>query len=289
MAASIQVRRLESAPRTSPRSAAWLAGALMAGAMGIAVVPFVWAFLTALQTERQIYAFPPRLLPDPVTLANYALEFQQGLGRGLMNSALAAFSAVVLTVVTASMCAYPLARLRFRGSGVLLLLIVAPMMVPGLVNLIPTFMILASLGLLDTYTGLILVYWVHALPVSIWILRAFYQTLPLELEEAATVDGASRLQVLVQIITPIAQPALVAVAVIDFLAAWNDYVIAAIMTSSAEMRTAQVFLYANIGDVYTNWGGLMASAIVVTLPVLLVFAFLQRQFIDGLIAGALKG
>lgn len=284
MAATVSVRR-----RARRSGGAWIAAALMAPATLVVVVPFLWALVVSLETQKQIYQFPPALLPDPATLANYALEFQQGLAWGLVNSALTSVSAVLLTVVTASMCAYPLARMRFRGSGLALFLIVAPMMVPGLVNLVPTYMILARLGLLDTYGGLILVYWVHALPGSIWILRGFYQTLPQEIEEAAVVDGASRLQVLVQIITPIAQPALAAAAVIAFLGAWNDYIIAAIMTSSAEMRTAQVFLYANIGDVYTNWGGLMASAIVVTLPVLVLFAVLQRRFIDGLTAGALKG
>lgn len=267
----------------------WLLGTAMIGAMAIVIIPFVWAFFTAIETQKQIYAFPPQILPEPVTLLNYAVQFQEGLAQGLINSTIVSVSAVALSIVAASMCAYPLARLRFRGSNIVLFLIIAPMMIPGLVNLIPTYMILGVLGLLNTYLGLILIYWVRALPISVWILRGFFQTLPAEIEEAAVVDGASHLQTLFQIVMPIARPALLAVAVLDFLDAWNDFIIASIVTSSADMRTAQIYLYANIGDTQTNWGGLMAAAIVVTLPVVIVFAFLQQRFVAGLTAGALKG
>jgi multiple sugar transport system permease protein len=267
----------------------WAVGGLIVLSMLVVLVPFLWAILTSFQTQQQIYAFPPRLLPSPFTLENYAVEFEGGLALGIFNSVVVSTAAVLLALLTASMCAYPLARLRFRGSNLVLFLIIAPMMIPGLVNLVPTYLILAALGLLDSYSGLILVYWVTSLPVSIWILRGFFQTVPPELEEAATVDGASRWQAFFQIILPLTQPALVAVAVLSFLTSWNDFIIASIVISSANLRTAQLFLYANIGDTETNWGGLMASAIVVTLPVVVLFALLQRRFVAGLTAGALKG
>jgi ABC-type glycerol-3-phosphate transport system permease component len=262
---------------------------LMSCAILLALLPFVWAFLTSVKLQHQIYAFPPEVIPNPFTLFNYVSEFRGGLGQGLFNSAFVSLFSVALTVAAGCLAAYPLARIDFRGSQAVLFVVVAPMMIPGLVNLIPTYLILASLGLLDTYAGLILIYWVGSLPVSVWILRGFFKTVPPELEEAAVVDGCSRIQTLYQIILPVSKPALVAVALLAFLNAWNDFIVASIITTSAEMRTAQIFLYANIGDVEVNWGGLMAAALVVSLPVVLIFFFLQRNFVSGLTAGAVKG
>jgi ABC-type glycerol-3-phosphate transport system permease component len=264
-------------------------GSAMIGWMLVVFLPFAWALSTALKDQKQAYIFPPRFFPNPIVLGNFGVQFQQGLANGLLNSAVVSTMAVLLTLLTAAMCAYPLARMSFRGDGVILFLIVVPMMIPGLVNLVPTYMILATIGVLNTYLGLILVYWVQSLPISIWILRGFFQALPYELEEAAVMDGASPWQTLFSVLLPIAQPALLAVAVLVFLAAWNDFIIASIITSSAEMRTAQIYLYANIGDTQTDWGGLMAAAVVVTIPVVVVFAVLQRRFVAGLTTGALKG
>lgn len=276
-------------PTRGHRGVAWGPNLLMILAMVLALLPFAWAFLTSVKLQHQIYAFPPEIIPNPFTWFNYASEFQGGLAQGLFNSAFVSAFAVLLTVSAASLAAYPLARLRFRGSQLVLFSIIVPMMIPGLVNLVPTYLILGALGLLDTYLGLILIYWVGSLPVSVWILRGFFQTIPVELEEAAVVDGCSRLQTLFQIILPMSRPALVTVALLTFLQAWNDFIIASIVTTSAEMRTAQIFLYANIGDVEVNWGGLMAAALVVSAPVVVLFLFLQRSFISGLTSGAVKG
>ena len=254
----------------------------------LALLPFAWAFLTSLKPERQVFAFPPRLLPDPATPYNYARAIDHGLLLALFNSSAISLSTVALVLVAGALAAYPLARIRFRGSQVVLFLIIAPLMIPGLVNLVPTYIVMAKLGLLDSYAGLILIYWVHSLPLAIWVLRGFFQTIPRELEDAAAVDGASRIQSLWSIVVPLSQPALAAVALLVFLNAWNEFVIASIMTSSAVMRTAQVFLYLNMTDVGINWGEMMASALSINLPVLGLFLLLQRRFIAGLTAGALR-
>lgn len=286
---STQVQSAPGSRRLARQRSAWLQTTLMVAAIVIALLPFVWAFLTSVKFQRQIYAFPPELLPRPFTLFNYGSEFEGGLAQGLLNSAVVSFCAVALTVSAAALSAYALATMRFRGSQLVLFVIIAPMMIPGLVNLVPTYMILASLGLLNTYLGLILLYWVGSLPVGVWILRGFFRTVPHELAEAAVVDGCSRFQVLTRIVLPISKPALMTVAVLAFLHAWNDFIVASIITTSAEMRTAQIFLYANIGDIEVNWGGLMAAALVVSLPVVLLFLFVQRSFVSGLTAGAVKG
>lgn len=252
------------------------------------VLPFAWALLTSLKVERQIYAFPPVILPSPVTGYNYLQAINHGLLLALFNSLFISTTTVVLVLIAGSLAAYPLARMSFRGSQLILFLILVPMMIPGLVNLVPTYIIMAKLGLLDSYQGLILIYWVHSLPLAIWVLRGFFQELPHELEDAAAVDGASRLRILWSIMVPLSQPALAAVALLVFLNSWNEFVIASIMTSSSLMRTAQVFLYTNMTDVGVNWGEMMASGLATNLPVLTLFLLLQRRFISGLTAGALK-
>ncbi len=275
-----------------PRASLRVEHALLYGAMALvavlSILPFVWAFLTSLKVERQVYAFPPQILPDPVTGSNYVQAIQHGLLLALFNSAFISLSTVVLVLVAGSLAAYPLARITFPGSQIVLFLIIAPMMIPGLVNLVPTYIMMAKLGLLNSYQGLILIYWVHSLPLAIWVLRGFFQALPHELEDAAAVDGASRLRILWSIVLPLSQPALAAVALLVFLNAWNEFVIASIMTSSALMRTAQVFLYLNMTDVGVNWGEMMASGLATNLPVLALFLLLQRRFIAGLTAGSLK-
>jgi ABC-type glycerol-3-phosphate transport system permease component len=248
----------------------------------------VWSLVTSLKPQQQIYIFPPRFLPDPATGYNYLQAIQHGLLLALFNSMFISLMTVVLVLAAGSLAAYPLARIDFRGSQVVLFLIIAPMMIPGLVNLVPTYIVLAKLGLLDSYEGLILIYWVNSLPMAIWVLRGFFQSIPGELEDAASVDGASRLRTLLSIILPLSQPALAAVAMLVFLNAWNEFVIASITTSSSLLRTAQLFLYQTMTEVGVNWGEMMASALAINLPVLVLYLILQRRFIAGLTAGAIR-
>jgi ABC-type glycerol-3-phosphate transport system permease component len=254
----------------------------------IALAPFAWSLVTSLKPQQQIYIFPPRFLPDPATLYNYDQAISHGLLLALFNSMFVSLMTVLLVLAAGSLAAYPLARIEFRGSQIVMFLIIAPMMIPGLVNLVPTYIVLAKLGLLDSYQGLILIYWVHSLPMAIWVLRGFFQTIPGELEDAASVDGASRLRTLISIIMPLSQPALAAVAMLVFLNAWNEFVIASITTSSALLRTAQVFLYQTMTEVGVNWGEMMASALAINLPVLALYLILQRRFIAGLTSGAIR-
>ncbi len=286
-AGSLAWPRGSSRPRPRNYGQIWVYAGMVLLSL-VAALPFVWAFLTSLKPERQIFVFPPQVLPDPATAYNYGRAIDHGLLLALFNSSVVSLATVCLVLVAGTLAAYPLARIAFRGSQVVLFLIIAPMMIPGLVNLVPTYMVMAKLGLLDSYQGLILIYWVHALPLAIWILRGFFQTIPGELEDAGAVDGCTRLQSLWLIVLPLAQPALAAVALLVFLNAWNEFVIASIMTSSSLMRTAQVFLYLNMTDVGVNWGEMMASALAINVPVLALFLLLQRRFIAGLTAGALR-
>jgi ABC-type glycerol-3-phosphate transport system permease component len=262
---------------------------LMLLALAIAVAPFIWALFTSLKTEDQIYRVPPQILPDPFSLSSYHRSIEHGLVRSLVNSGILSIGTVVLSVLIGGHAAYGLARFNFRGSTLILFFIIAPMMIPGLVGLVPQYIIWAQLSLLDSYLGLIIIYSVSSLPVTVWILRGFFQSIPRELEEAAAIDGCSRLQTLYRIIVPLSGPALGAVALLAFLHAWNEFIIASIMISSKSMRTAQLLLYLNIGDLAVNWAELMAAAMAVNVPVLLLFFLLQKFFVGGLAAGAIKG
>ncbi len=150
----------------------------------------------------------------PYPHAPYEHAIRHGLARSLLNSSLISLSTVALVITTAAIAAYPLARMSFSGQNLILLLIIAPIMIPGLVNLVPAYILMAKLALLDSYEGLILIYWVHSLPMAVWILRGFFRTIPQELEDAAAVDGCSPIQTLTKIILPLSQPALAAVALL---------------------------------------------------------------------------
>jgi multiple sugar transport system permease protein len=262
---------------------------LMASTVAIVLVPFLWEISTALKPESQLLARPSRLIPSPPTLRNFSHALARGVGRGLVNSFIVAAAAAALSIGIGSLAAYSFARLRFRCANALLFLIIAAMMLPTLSNLVPVYILMSRLGILDTYWVLILLYTVTHLPLVVWILRGFFQAIPREIDEAATIDGATPLQLLFRIIMPLSQPALAAAALIVFTFSWNDFVIAVTMTSSSSMRTAQVWLWSTIGDVGTDWGALMAVSALTNLPVLLVFLFLERRFIAGLSTGAVRG
>jgi multiple sugar transport system permease protein len=262
---------------------------LLAALSVLAIGPFFWGILTSFKSARQIASQPLAWLPNPLTFDNYARAFQRGLGIGISNSVIVALASVVLSVGLAALTGYALARIRFRYSNLILFSIIAPQFVPGLVNLVPTYIIMAHLGLLDTYTVLILLYTVHSLPMAVWIVKAFFETVPVELEHAAMIDGCTRWGCLWRIMLPLAQPGLAAAALFAFVNSWNEFLIAITMTSSAEMRTLPVAIYLSITDVGIDWGALMAGATLAVLPIALLFVFLQKRFISGLTAGALKG
>jgi len=255
----------------------------------LAVFPFVWGVITSLKTPRQIAVQPFAFIPDPLSFENYSRAVARGMSDGLRNSILVAVVSVLLTIALASLSGYALARVRFRFSNLALFCIIAPQFVPGLVNLVPTYIIMSHLHLIDTYTVLILLHTVQSLPMAVWILKAFFETVPADIEQAAMVDGCTRWSSLFQVILPLAQPGLAAAALFAFVSSWNEFLVAVTMTTSASMRTLPVAIYLSITDVGIDWGALLAGATAAVLPIILLFVFLQQQFISGLTAGALKG
>ena len=276
---------------TGERWRPWLAFMLLAAAAVLFIAPLAWMASTALKTEAKIFAPEPEWIPRPATLENFqSLETKAAeapVGRWLLNSGIVSTSVVVLVLVISSMAAYPLARMRFRGRDALFYLILATMIIPSQVTLIPVFLLIQKLGWFDTYQALI----VPGLagPFGVFLLRQFMLTIPRELEEAATVDGCGAWRTWWQIILPLTRPALATLAVLTFLGAWNDFMWPLIATNSLEMRTIPVGIQVFHGRYTSQFGLLMATALLASAPVLLVFLLHQRFITRGVVLTGLKG
>ncbi|WP_249355413.1 carbohydrate ABC transporter permease [Deinococcus metallilatus] len=253
----------------------------------LTLIPLVWMILGSLKSADEVVAYPPTFLPHHFAWHNYVEVFTTvPFGRYILNTFFVATSVTVVALLFHSMAAYALARLKFRGRDALFLGIVATLMIPFSVTLIPTFILVKSLGWLDTYWALI----IPAIPnaFGIFLLRQFYLGLPVELEEAARLDGATPAGIFWRIALPMSQPILATLATFFFLANWNAYLWPLIVTQNPNMRVTQVALAAFSGEHSTSWQLIMAGATVAALPGLLLYLFLQRYLIEGIKLSGLK-
>lgn len=273
------------------RRAALYAG-LVAASIAM-VTPFLWTVSTAFKPSADVFASPPKLIPDPATLDNFQTVLTQlPFDRYLLNSIIVTGAIVILNVVFGTMAAYAFAKLRFPGRNVIFAVLLLTLMVPFQVNLIPLYTIMVRLkeatGIIgaDTYFGLIAPSAVQVF--GIFLMRQFLRSIPNEILENARVDGASEWRILRSIIFPLAAPGMATLAIFTFIAAWNDFLWPLIVTSSADMRTLPVGLALLARKNTVNWGQTMAGTVMAAGPMILVFLVLQRRFIEGLTAGAVK-
>jgi multiple sugar transport system permease protein len=239
-------------------------------------------------TNAQINTFPPKIIPDGLHLDGYRYVFRTGdFGHWFLNSTIVAVVTVASNLVFCSFAGYAFARMRFRGSRSLLALMLATLVVPFQLTMIPTFLLMKKLGLIDSLGALILPSLVT--PFGVFLLRQFFVSVPREIEEAAWIDGCSRLSTLVQIVLPLARPALATVAVLTFLTVWNDLTWPLIAINSSEHYTLQLGLATYSGAHRTQWAAVMAGNLLVTLPVVIAFLLAQRTFIRSLTSSAVKG
>ena len=252
------------------------------------LIPMVWMLVTSLETLRETQHFPPVLLPHPLRLANYSdVLSQTPFARWFINTVIVTVVTVVGNLLLCSLAGYAFARIKFFGRDVVFIAILATLMIPFQVVMIPTFIIVKDLGMINTLGALIVPNLAGAF--GIFLLRQFFRTLPVELEEAARIDGASRLSVLFKIILPLSGPALATLAVITFLWTWNDFLWPLITISSANNMTLQLGLTTFQGTHQTSTNLLMAANVMSMLPVLLLFFLAQRYFIRGIATSGLKG
>jgi multiple sugar transport system permease protein len=253
----------------------------------IMLVPLLWMLIVSLETRQQATSFPPQLIPSSVHLSNYSAAWNAvPFGRFFLNSLLYSLATVAGNLLFCSLAAYAFARIRFFGREVLFVVLLATLMVPFQVILIPTFLIVKKLGMVDTIGGLIVPNLCSAF--GIFMLRQFFRTLPIELEEAARIDGTSRLGILFKIILPLSLPALATLGIIQFMWSWNDFLWPLIIIQSQAHDTLQLGLSQLQGSHFTQWNLLMAGTLMSQIPMLAVFLLAQRWFIRSVAFTGIK-
>jgi ABC-type glycerol-3-phosphate transport system permease component len=270
-----------------PRNA-WGTAALIVLVVASAF-PFYWAIVSSFTPEARLFE-APSLVPRTLVLEHYrALFTQRDFWIPIRNSLVVAGCTTVFCVSLGGLCAYALARLRFRGKAPLLGLILAVSVFPQISIVSPLYLVLRRLHLINTFPGLILPYLTFAMPLTVWLLVGFFRQLPGELEEAAMVDGASRLRALWEIILPLALPGLATTAILTFVYSWNEFLFALSFTLGPERQTVPVAIALFRGQYQVPWGQILAAAVVATAPVALLVLAFQRRIVQGLTAGAVKG
>lgn len=275
-------------PKTFKRAAQYAVLALYLLFLGF---PLVWLLSTSFKQPREMVELHPTLIPKHPTLDNYVTAFtEQDLARSALNSLIVAGSAAFLTVLVAMPAAYSLVRFRTRLSTITLGWVLVSQLFPFVLLVIPLFLILREAALTNTRFGLILVYVTWSLPFALWMLQGFVRGIPRELEEAAAVDGATRVQILRRVVAPLLAPGLVATALFAFISGWNEFFFALVLLKSPELATLPVTLARFVGvEGIARLGPLAAGSLLATLPSLIFFAVLQRRLGEGSLAGAVKG
>jgi multiple sugar transport system permease protein len=265
----------------------WLLGFII---VLFAVFPILWAFLTSVKREEAIITRVMQYIPQEVTFENYvAIWTRSNFPTLLTNSVVVTALTTVICVVIGTLASYAIARFQFRGRRELMLFYLVIRMFPAVMIIIPLFILMRNLGLLDSRLGLALAYTTFLLPVFIWMMKGFFDAVPLELEDAARIDGCSRIGAMVRVILPLVVGGLTATAVFVAIGAWNEFLFALMMTTSTGSRTWPVGLQLMVGEFQLPWGSLAAGGIISIIPVILLFALVQRALVRGLTAGAVKG
>ncbi len=254
------------------------------------LAPVYWVVVTSFKIPREIYALPPTLFPHEPTLENYREAlFGSPFLRYLFNSFVVAVGVTMISVCLGALTAYPIARMKFKGRVNAARLIVAAYLLPPSLLFIPLFLVLQNLGLIDTRLGLIVAYLTFTVPFCTWMMIGYFHTIPMELDEAAQMDGATRLQTLIRVVLPIATPGLAVVALFAFTHAWNEFLFALVYVYSDQAKTFTAGLSGLVmGDTFI-WGQLMASSVLAIIPILIIYLGAQRYIVEGLAAGSVKG
>jgi ABC-type glycerol-3-phosphate transport system permease component len=262
--------------------------------LGIVVVavlvltPFLWSLSTSLKVKEDVLLFPPKFIPWPATLENYREVLTTGFPRYLMNSAIVSLSTVLVVLVVSIHAGYAVARYEFRGKAAMLFFILAGMAMGELATVLPLYFFASQLRIVDTYGVLILANSAFIAPLGIWFMQGYFRSIPPQME-AALIDGTGRLGALYRIVLPSVLPGLVTVSLISFVASWNEFILALVLTSSENMRTVPVGVHLYMTDYGVQWGNITAAGILSIVPIILLFLLLQKHFLRGLTAGATTG
>lgn len=260
------------------------------GLIVVIIFPFIYEFLMSVKPESEMYMMPIKWMPGSIVLKRYITIFTgRPFGRYIFNSLIVATVTTTFCLLVGSFAAYALARLNFKGKNLILALILTLSMFPPVAIVSPLYLMLKNIGLLNNYLGLVFPYTTFAMPMTVWILTSFFRTIPVGLEEAARIDGATPLQAFWKVIVPLAAPGTFTAAILVFIFAWNEYLFALTFMSNNLMKTVTVGLTMFPGQHQMPWGDIAAATIVVTVPLIIMVLIFQRRIISGLTSGAVKG
>lgn len=257
-------------------------------------VPMLWMFLTSIKTQFAAMQYPPQWWPEEPTAENYVklLDPTNDSGRQFLiyfwNSFYVSVLTTILGVVVAVPAAYAFSRFRFPGRTLLFFAVLLRNMFPAVVFLMPLFILMRWMGLVGTHASLILTYLTFGLPLSIWLLKGFYDNIPIQLEQAARIDGATRFQAFVLIVMPLSTPGIIATSIFSFIGAWNEFIYANVFVNREDMMTLPVGIQRYFTEFATDWPGLMAATFLMSIPVVVLFLVLQKFFVRALTEGAVK-
>lgn len=273
---------------TESRLSVWVRTTIIVIGGIIFLFPFVWMVSTSLTTTGELFKLPPQLIPNPIDTSAYERLFTEvPIGRWVANSVFVSLSVAALQVLTSAMAAYAFTRLTFRGRNAIFVIFLATLMVPFQVMVVPLFIELRYLGMLDSYAGLIIPE--MAMPFGVFLLRQAFLSLPRELEEAAFVDGAGHVRVFFTLVLPLSKPAVATVAVFSFMGSWNNFLWPLVIINSPDLMTLPLGLSSLSSRFVTDWNLLLAGATISVLPIVAVFLFAQRYVLQGVAMSGLKG
>ena len=255
----------------------------------IVLIPILWIVSTSVKLESETITIPPQWIPDHPTLESYKrLWSEYPFAVYFKNSIIISLGAVILSVGFSCLAGYGVTRFRFRGKQSFLTFLLVTQMFPSIMMLIPYYKVLSTYQLKDTYLGMILVYISFTIPFCSWMMVGFFKTIPLELDEAAIIDGCSRWRAFRQIVLPMTLPGISSSAIYAFITAWNEYMFAQILINNPELKTVPLGIAELNGFYKILWNDMMAASVIASLPLIILFVFLQKYFISGLTAGAVK-
>ncbi len=257
----------------------------------ITVFPFLYMITTALTPDTYFLPYPPIIFPESLYLGNFKNAFESNnFGRYFMNSVFVSFTSTICAILVSTLTAYSFARFKFRGKEILFNLFIFSMMVPGLLNIVPQFLLISKLGLVDTYTGLILLYIGGGIAGNTFFLRGFFEAIPRELEESVIIDGGGRWTIYTKLILPMSKPAIATFSIFAFTGFWDEFFGALTIIKTESKRTLPIAIQLFRGQHGSDWGLIFAASLIAIIPVISIFIIFQKKFIrDNSVAGSIKG
>jgi multiple sugar transport system permease protein len=256
----------------------------------ITLAPLLWVLSTSFKPNQEAISFPPKFLPDKPTWENYLFVLTDPkLSLSLLNSLIVSVGSTILSVTVSALAGFAFARYDFRGKNLIMSVILGLFMIPVVINIIPLYIMLANIGLLNSLGALVMTFQILIIPLNIFLLKNYFESLPKELEEAALIDGCSRLGSLVRITIPMSLPGFLIAAILSFRFSWNEFVLPVVLSNKPDSMMFQVALYQFISLYRIDWGYLTAGINIALIPVVVLMLIFQKRMIRGLTLGALKG